>query len=62
MFCLPPDGPAEEKVMTKGKDKGPADYRNSENGRFVKEDYAKAHPKTTEKEHNRPPPKPPGKK
>ena len=39
------------------KAKGPADYRNSENGRFVKEPYAKTHPKTTEKEHNRPPAK-----
>jgi hypothetical protein len=37
------------------KSKGPADYRNSGNGRFVTEDYAKKHPKTTEKEHNRPP-------
>ena len=37
-----------------GKSKGPADYRNSETGRFVKEQYAKTHPKTTEKEHNRP--------
>lgn len=47
--------------MTKGKDKGPADFRNSDTGRFVKEDYAKKHPSTTEKEHNRPP-EPPKKK
>ena len=25
-------------------------HRDSKNGRFVKEDYAKKHPKTTEKE------------
>jgi hypothetical protein len=25
-------------------------YRDSDTGRFVKEDYAKKHPKTTEKE------------
>jgi len=39
------------------KDKGPADFRRSDTGTFVTEKYAKAHPKTTEKEHNRPPPK-----
>jgi hypothetical protein len=44
------------------KDKGPADYRDSKTGEFVKPDYAKKHPSTTEKEHNRPPPKGPGKK
>ena len=32
-------------------------YRSAETGRFVKENFAKTHPKTTEKEHNRPPPK-----
>lgn len=26
-------------------------YRSSETGRFVTENYAKKHPKTTEKEH-----------
>ncbi len=39
--------------------KGPADYRDSGSGRFVKPGYAKTHPKTTEKEHNRPKPKRP---
>jgi len=47
--------------------KGPADYRSSESGKFVKPEFAKTHPKTTEKEHNRkpapirPPTKKPGK-
>lgn len=44
------------------KSKGPADYRSSESGRFVTERYAEKHPRTTEKEHNRPPPAPPTKK
>lgn len=35
------------------KDKGPADYRSAKTGRFVTEKYAKTHPNTTEKEHNR---------
>lgn len=39
------------------KKKGPADFRNSEDGRFVTPDYARRNPNTTEKEHNRPPPK-----
>lgn len=38
------------------KTKGPADYRSSKSGRFVTEKYAKSHPATTEKEHNRPSP------
>jgi len=33
--------------------KGPADNRNSKNGRFVTEDYARRNKDTTEKEHNR---------
>ena len=37
--------------------KGPPNFRNSGTGRFVTERYAEKHPKTTEKEHNRPPPK-----
>ncbi len=45
----------DEVRMSKAK--GPADYRSAETGRFVKEQFAKTHPKTTEKEHNRPPPK-----
>jgi hypothetical protein len=40
------------------KPKGPADYRDSKDGQFVKKDYAQKHPATTEKEHNRPPAKP----
>jgi hypothetical protein len=40
-----------------GGSKGPTDFRNSKNGRFVDEKYAKQHPATTEAEHNRPPPK-----
>jgi hypothetical protein len=47
----------ELKGCAMSKEKGPPDYRNSENGRFVKEQFAKTHPKTTEKEHNRPPKK-----
>lgn len=39
------------------KDKGPTDYRNSATGRFVTENYANRHPRTTEGEHNRPPKK-----
>ncbi len=39
------------------KDKGPPTYRDSGSGEFVKKGYADKHPKTTEKEHNRPPPK-----
>lgn len=35
------------------KDKGPADYRSSKTGQFVTPGYAKTHPSTTEKEHNR---------
>jgi hypothetical protein len=38
--------------MAKGK--GPPSYRDSGSGEFVKKDYADKHPKTTEKEHNRP--------
>ncbi|MBL0320170.1 MAG: multidrug transporter [Alphaproteobacteria bacterium] len=38
--------------------KGPPNYRSSVTGNFVTEDYAKKHPKTTQKEHNRPPSKP----
>ena len=38
------------------KSKGPADYRSSETGRFVPQRYAENHPRTTQKEHNRPPP------
>ncbi len=44
------------------KSKGPADYRSSETGRFVREGYAESHPRTTQKEHNRPAPPPPKKK
>jgi hypothetical protein len=40
------------------KNKGPVDYRNSGNGRFVTPEYAKTHKNTTEGEHNRPPAKP----
>lgn len=40
-----------------GGSKGPTDFRSSGSGRFVTEGYAKKHPKTTEGEHNRPPPK-----
>ncbi|WP_312002769.1 hypothetical protein [Stenotrophomonas sepilia] len=36
--------------------KGPADFRSSETGRFVTERFAENHPRTTQKEHNRPPP------
>lgn len=39
--------------------KGPPNYRDSKSGEFVTERYAKHHPATTEKEHNRPAPKSP---
>ncbi|MBN8923319.1 MULTISPECIES: hypothetical protein [unclassified Rhodanobacter] len=42
--------------------KGPPNFRDSGTGKFVTEKYADKHPKTTEKEHNRPPPAPPKKK
>jgi hypothetical protein len=43
--------------------KGPADFRSAKTGQFVTERFAKTHPATTEKEHNKPPPaaKPTGK-
>jgi len=44
------------------KNKGPADYRSSESGRFVTEKFAERHKSTTQQEHNRPPPSPPPKK
>ena len=42
------------------KNKGPADYRKSTDGRFTTVEYARKHPDKTEKEHNRPkqPPSP----
>lgn len=42
--------------------KGPADHRSAKDGRFVTEKYAKQHPSTTEKEHNRPATEKPKKK
>jgi hypothetical protein len=60
MIQLPNAGQGEEQVMPNRK--GPADYRDAGTGKFVPPGYAKAHPKTTEKEHNRPPPAPPKKK
>jgi hypothetical protein len=49
--------------MSKSKDQGPPSSRDSGSGRFVTEDYAKRHPRTTETEHNRPkPPSGPKKK
>jgi hypothetical protein len=39
------------------KNKGPADHRSSETGRFVKEEFAKRNPEKTQREHNRSPPK-----
>ncbi|RAO75785.1 multidrug transporter [Dyella jiangningensis] len=41
--------------------KGPPNYRDAGTGQFVTEGYAKKHPGTTEKEHNKPAPKPPSK-
>jgi len=57
---LPNAGQAKEQVMPNKK--GPPDYRDSGDGKFVTKKYAETHPKTTEKEHNRPPPPPPKKK
>jgi len=37
--------------------KGPPNYRSAKTGKFVTEQYAKRHPSTTEKEHNKPQPK-----
>jgi hypothetical protein len=42
--------------------KGPPDFRSAKSGQFVKPGYAKTHPTTTEKEHNRKPPEAPKKK
>ncbi|WHZ20474.1 MAG: hypothetical protein OJF55_002623 [Rhodanobacteraceae bacterium] len=42
--------------------KGPPNYRDSGSGKFVTEQYAKRHPRTTEEEHNRPPHKSPPKR
>ncbi len=39
--------------------KGPPNYRDAGDGKFVTKRYAENHPKTTEKEHNKPPPKKP---
>ena len=39
--------------------KGPPNFRDAGTGKFVTEKYADKHPKTTEKEHNRPAPSPP---
>jgi hypothetical protein len=41
--------------MAKGK--GPPSFRDSGTGKFVTEKFAKNHPKTTEEEHNSPPPR-----
>jgi hypothetical protein len=49
-------GAPPEKKMSRNK-KGPPDFRSAKSGKFVTEKYAKTHPSTTEKEHNRPPPK-----
>ena len=49
------DSRAGETTMA--KDKGPPSYRDAGDGKFVTPGYAKAHPGTTEKEHNNPPPK-----
>ena len=35
--------------------KGPADFRSAKTGQYVTERFAKTHPATTEKEHNRQP-------
>lgn len=40
-----------------GGSKGPATFRDAGTGEFVTKRYAETHPKTTEKEHNKPPPK-----
>jgi len=42
-------------MATKKSGSGPADFRSAKTGKFVKEGYAKTHPATTEKEHNRKP-------
>jgi hypothetical protein len=52
------DGYPTKGTRMAGKDKGPPNYRDSKSGEFVKPGYAKTHPATTQKEHNRPPPAP----
>ena len=37
--------------------KGPPNYRSAVDGKFVTKKYAEKHPRTTEKEHNKTPPK-----
>jgi hypothetical protein len=49
----------ENRGLTMTSKKGPPDYRDSGTGKFVTERYAQRHPRTTEKEHNRPAPKSP---
>ena len=39
--------------MTKHKEEKKTVYRDSEDGQFVKQEYAEKHPKTTEKERVR---------
>lgn len=39
--------------MTSKNDEKKTVYRNSEDGKFVKQEYAEKHPKTTEKERVR---------
>ena len=51
MIVLHNAGQPKDKVMSRKK--GPPNFRDSETGKFVTEKYAKAHPKTTEEEHNR---------
>lgn len=41
--------------------KGPPNFRDAGTGKFVTERFANQHQKTTEKEHNRPPPASPPK-
>jgi len=48
----------EQGNQTMADKKGPPDYRSAKTGKFVPESFAKTHKATTEKEHNRPPPKP----
>lgn len=50
---------SSKEISQEGSDmssnkKGPADFRSSETGRFVTERFAETHPRTTQKEHNRP--------
>jgi len=57
-FATPPLGGGSSQMASKSKStEKKTIYRDSETGRITTEDYAKRHPKTTEKERVRVPKK-----